>query len=87
MHSYENVPLGAGGSQRLGGADQTGVRVGPNSLSQVWRGDENHRLHLPAGRQVERHQTEVIQKILRHCGLWEEQAARAPPLAKVSVAG
>jgi len=36
---------------------------------------------------IERHQTEVIQKILRHCGLWEEQAARAPPLAKVSVAG
>jgi len=24
---------------------------------------------------IERHQTEVIQKILRHCGLWEEQAA------------
>jgi len=36
---------------------------------------------------IERHQTEVIEKILRHCGLWEEQAARAPALAKVSVAG
>ena len=28
---------------------------------------------------IERHQTEVIAKILRHCGLWEEQRARAPP--------
>jgi predicted nucleic acid-binding Zn ribbon protein len=28
---------------------------------------------------IERHQTEVIAKILRHCGLWEEQTARAPP--------
>jgi hypothetical protein len=27
---------------------------------------------------IERHQTEVIEKILRHCGLWEEEA-RAPP--------
>lgn len=36
---------------------------------------------------IERHQTEVIEKILRHCGLWEEQAARAPPAAKVPVAG
>jgi hypothetical protein len=36
---------------------------------------------------IERHQTEVIEKILRHCGLWEEQAARAPPSAKLSVTG
>jgi hypothetical protein len=28
---------------------------------------------------IERHQSEVIEKILRHCGLWEEQSARAPP--------
>ena len=28
---------------------------------------------------IERHQGEVIEKILRHCGLWEEAAARAPP--------
>jgi len=34
---------------------------------------------LPAGRQVERHQNEVIEKILKHCGLWVEQSARAPP--------
>ena len=26
---------------------------------------------------IERRQTEVIEKILRHCGLWEEAAARA----------
>jgi hypothetical protein len=25
---------------------------------------------------IERHQTEVIEKILRHCGLWEDGAAR-----------
>ena len=28
---------------------------------------------------IERHQTEVIEKILRHCGLWEEGSARGPP--------
>jgi hypothetical protein len=28
---------------------------------------------------IERHQTEVIEKILRHCGLWEEEGARGPP--------
>ena len=27
---------------------------------------------------IERHQTEVIENILRHCGLWEE---RGPPQA------
>ena len=29
---------------------------------------------------IERHQTEVIEKILRHCELWEEAPARGPPL-------
>ena len=28
---------------------------------------------------IERRQTEVVEKILRHCGLWEEAPARAPP--------
>jgi len=28
---------------------------------------------------IERHQSEVIEQILRHCGLWEEAPARAPP--------
>lgn len=28
---------------------------------------------------IERHQSELIEKILRHCGLWEEESARAPP--------
>lgn len=28
---------------------------------------------------IESHQTEVIEKILRHCGLWKERTARAPP--------
>jgi hypothetical protein len=36
---------------------------------------------------IERHQTGVIEKILRHCGLWEESPARAPPAAKVPVTG
>jgi len=36
---------------------------------------------------IERHQTEVIEKILRHCGLWVEPSARAPPAAKVPVTG
>jgi len=34
---------------------------------------------------IERHQTEVIEKILRHCGLWEESPARAQrPNSRVS---
>ena len=36
---------------------------------------------------IEGHQTAVIEKILRHCGLWEEPSARAPPSAKLSVTG
>ncbi|HRZ54264.1 MAG TPA: AraC family transcriptional regulator ligand-binding domain-containing protein [Candidatus Paceibacterota bacterium] len=36
---------------------------------------------------IERHQTEVIEKILRHCGLWDEPSARAPLSAKLSVTG
>ena len=36
---------------------------------------------------IERHQTEVIEKILRHCGLWEEPSARAPPAAQIPVKG
>jgi len=36
---------------------------------------------------LERRQTEVIEKILRHCGLWDEPSARAPPAAKVPVTG
>ena len=31
---------------------------------------------------IERHQRDVIRKILEHCGLWEEP--RAPALAPVS---
>ncbi|MBI2925858.1 MAG: hypothetical protein HYY24_09165 [Verrucomicrobia bacterium] len=34
---------------------------------------------------IERHQTEVIEKILRHCGRWEENSARAPPTPGVKV--
>jgi hypothetical protein len=83
---------------QAGGAHQAGVRSGPHLLSQVWHDDAPHRLHLPAARQVERHQTDVtrlrrgcrgrqVEKILRHCGLWDEPSARAPPSAKVSVTG
>jgi len=28
---------------------------------------------------IERRERDVIEKILRHCGLWEEDEARAPP--------
>jgi hypothetical protein len=35
---------GAGGSERMGGADQTGLRNRPTLLSQVRGGDEDHRL-------------------------------------------
>ena len=34
---------------------------------------------------IERHQTEVIEKILRHCGLWEEASARGPPVQEMAV--
>ena len=36
---------------------------------------------------IERHQTEVIERILRHCGLWEEAPARYPPPAPESEVG
>ena len=36
---------------------------------------------------IERHQTEVIEKILRHCGLWDEPSARAPKSTPVAVEG
>jgi hypothetical protein len=36
---------------------------------------------------IEGHQTEVIEKILRHCGLWDQPSARAPPLTAVAVEG
>ena len=35
---------------------------------------------------IDRHQREVIEKILRHCGLWEEAPARAPPSGHETVA-
>ncbi len=36
---------------------------------------------------IERHRTDVIEKILHHCGLWEESPARSSPMAAVAVAG
>jgi hypothetical protein len=36
---------------------------------------------------IERHQTDVIKKILRHCGLWEAAPARAPSSTPVAVEG
>ena len=35
---------------------------------------------------IDRHQREVIEKILRHCELWEEAPARAPPSVPETVA-
>ena len=34
---------------------------------------------------IERRQTEVIEKILRHCDLWEDPSARGPPVSPGSV--
>ena len=31
---------------------------------------------------IEQHQPEVIEKILRHCGLWKEEQPRPPPPEK-----
>jgi hypothetical protein len=34
---------------------------------------------------IESHQTAVIEEILRHCGLWDEPSAPAPPAVERSV--
>jgi len=34
---------------------------------------------------IQRHQIVVIEKILRHCGLWEDNSARAPSAPRVAV--
>jgi len=34
---------------------------------------------------IERHQRDVIEKILQHCGLWEEDLARGPPVQEMAV--
>ncbi len=36
---------------------------------------------------IERRQTEVIEKILRHCGRWEESSARGPPVEQERAVG
>jgi hypothetical protein len=36
---------------------------------------------------IQRHQTEVIEKILRHCGLWEQSPARGPPAPEERAVG
>ena len=35
---------------------------------------------------IERHQSEVMEKILRHCGLWQEAAACGPPVQEMELA-
>jgi hypothetical protein len=67
---------------------------GPNRCSQTWamlikRVYEIDPLTCPecgAGMQVvafiEPPQGDVIEKILRHCGLWEASAPRPPPAAR-----
>ena len=34
---------------------------------------------------IEGHQRDVIEKTLQHCGLWEEQPARGPPVQEMAV--
>ena len=33
---------------------------------------------------MERRQREVIEKILRNCGMWEEESARGPPVQEMA---
>lgn len=36
---------------------------------------------------IERHQSEVIKRILRNCALWEEESARTPPEELIAAGG
>ena len=87
-----------GGDQRLSSPTAHGAggapRLGSALIKQVYESDP---LSCPkCGSQmkiiafIERRQTEVIEKILRHCrlcGLWEESPARAPPAEEETAVG
>ena len=74
----------------MGGLDQAGLRGRPLALPQV-------RREMKIISFIERRQSEVIEKILRHCGMClpaeasaqagEEAAARAPPPVQEAVLG
>jgi hypothetical protein len=63
-------------------------------VSGVWWNDESYFIYhyrslnvrspvqgtVFSYRFIERHQSDVIEKILRHCGLWKETPTRAPPM-------
>lgn len=34
---------------------------------------------------IKRHQRDVIEKVLQHCGLWEEDVARGRPVQEMAV--
>ncbi len=48
-------------------------------MSGMWRGDE-------ATRFIDKCQEEVVEKILRHCGLWKEVVSRPLPVVASRVA-
>jgi hypothetical protein len=49
------------------------LRGGSAQVSQMRRPDENNSFHQ------EKDQADVIEKILRCCGLWREEVPKAPP--------
>jgi hypothetical protein len=63
--------------------------VGPPLIKQVYEVDPlfcpNCGVEMKIISFIERRQSEVIEKILRHCGLWDEMPVRAPPAGAVAV--
>jgi hypothetical protein len=97
---YSNKTRGQRAQRRPAGAAATGIPARSPSarearkgwaalLQQVYEADPlccprcGAELKIIAF--IERRQTEVIAKILRHCGLREGAAARAPPQRDVAV--
>ena len=78
----------------VGGFDKVRIRSRPSEVSGVWWNDEGYlichyrslNVRSPVQgtvfsyRFIERCQSEVMEKILRHCGLWIETPSRAPPV-------
>ena len=71
---------GARGAERPRGAHHAGSR---SESAAVCRSG----VELKIIAFIERHQTEVVEKTLRHCGLWEEQPPRGPPPVEMSIEG
>ncbi len=93
MRSWKHSGFSVDQSVRLEAGDQEGVQrlIQYFPCKQVCAADPNCCPQCGSATKIisfiERHQTDVIEKILRHCGLWEEIPAGAPPPAKMSVTG